>query len=32
VFHETNKVIRDTFGSAGYPVAEAHLAIRRPAA
>jgi small conductance mechanosensitive channel len=32
VFYDTNKVIRDTFGAAGYPVAEAHLRVRPPPA
>ena len=32
VYFDTNKVIRDTFGSAGYPVPEAHLHVRQKAA
>jgi small conductance mechanosensitive channel len=30
VYFATNKVIRDTFGAAGYPVAEMHVALRQP--
>ena len=26
---ETNRTIRETFGAAGYPAAEAHLHLRR---
>ncbi len=32
VYFDTNKAIRDTFGSAGYPVPESHLHVRREAA
>ena len=32
VYFDTNKAIRDTFGAAGYPAAEAHLHIRHKAA
>jgi small conductance mechanosensitive channel len=32
VFFDTNKVIRDTFGTAGYPVPESHLRVRQNAA
>ena len=32
VYFDTNRVIRDTFGSAGYPVPEAHLHVRQVAA
>ncbi|MET0204358.1 MAG: hypothetical protein ABW276_08615 [Casimicrobiaceae bacterium] len=32
VSFDTNKVIGDTFGAAGYPVAEAHLYLRHRAA
>jgi small conductance mechanosensitive channel len=32
VFFDTNKAIRDTFGTAGYPVPESHLRIRQNAA
>ncbi len=32
VYFETNKTIRDTFGVAGYPAAEAHLFVRQKAA
>jgi small conductance mechanosensitive channel len=32
VYFDTNKTIRDTFGAAGYPVAEMHVALRQPAA
>jgi small conductance mechanosensitive channel len=28
VYFDTNKAIRDTFGAAGYPVAEAHMRMR----
>jgi len=31
VYFETNKTIRDTFGAAGYPTAEAHLFVRQKA-
>ena len=31
VYFDTNKAIRDTFGAAGYPAAEAHVFIRRAA-
>jgi small conductance mechanosensitive channel len=30
VYFDTNKVISDTFGAAGYPVPEAHVRIARP--
>ena len=32
VYFDTNKAIRDTFGAAGYPVAEMHVALRQPLA
>jgi small conductance mechanosensitive channel len=32
VYFDTNKAIRDTFGAAGYPAAEAHLHVRTRAA
>ena len=32
VYFDTNKAIRDTFGAAGYPAAEAHLYVRQKAA
>lgn len=32
VYFDTNRVIAETFGSAGYPVPEAHLNIRQKAA
>ena len=32
VYFDTNKAIRDTFGTAGYPVPESHLRIRQNAA
>jgi small conductance mechanosensitive channel len=32
VFFDTNKLIKDTFGAAGFPVAERHLAVRQKAA
>ena len=32
VYFDTNKVIRDTFGTAGYPVPESHLRVRQNAA
>jgi small conductance mechanosensitive channel len=32
VYFDTNRVIRDTFGAAGYPAAEAHLHVRTKAA
>jgi small conductance mechanosensitive channel len=32
VYFDTNKAIRDTFGTAGYPVPEAHLQVRQKAA
>jgi small conductance mechanosensitive channel len=32
VYFDTNRAIRDTFGSAGYPVPEAHLHVRQKAA
>ncbi len=32
VYFETNRVIRETFGAAGFPPAEAHLHVRRAAA
>ncbi len=32
VYFDTNKVIRDTFGTAGYPVPEAHLHVRQKVA
>jgi hypothetical protein len=28
VYFDTNKAIRDTFGAAGYPAAEAHVRYR----
>jgi small conductance mechanosensitive channel len=28
VYFDTNRTIRDTFGAAGYPAAEAHLHVR----
>jgi small conductance mechanosensitive channel len=31
VYFDTNRLIRETFGSAGFPVPEQHYAIRRPA-
>jgi len=31
VYFDTNKVIRETFGAAGYPAPEAHLFVRRAA-
>ena len=31
VYFDTNKVIRETFGAAGYPAPEAHLFVRRVA-
>ena len=30
VYFDTNRVIRDTFGAAGYPVPEAHFQVRQP--
>jgi small conductance mechanosensitive channel len=30
VYFDTNKLIRDTFGTAGYPVPEQHYVLRRP--
>ena len=30
VYFETNRVIRETFSAAGYPVPEAHQVVRRP--
>lgn len=32
VYFDTNKVIRETFGAAGYPAAEAHMHVRHQAA
>ena len=32
VYFDTNRAIRDTFGAAGYPAAEAHLHVRQKAA
>ncbi len=32
VFFDTNRVIRETFGAAGYPAAEAHLHVRQRSA
>ena len=32
VYFDTNKAIRDTFGAAGYPAAEAHFYVRQKAA
>jgi small conductance mechanosensitive channel len=32
VYFDTNRTIRDTFGAAGYPAAEAHMHIRHKAA
>lgn len=32
VYFDTNKAIRDTFGSAGYPVPESHVLMRQKAA
>lgn len=32
VYFDTNRVIRDTFGAAGYPVPEAHFQLRQPQA
>ena len=32
VYFDTNRTIRETFGAAGYPAAEAHLTIRQNAA
>jgi small conductance mechanosensitive channel len=32
VYFDTNRVIRETFGAAGYPAAEAHLFVRQKAA
>ena len=32
VYFDTNKAIRDTFGAAGYPAAEAHLFVRQKTA
>ncbi|MFO1315734.1 MAG: mechanosensitive ion channel family protein [Burkholderiales bacterium] len=32
VYFDTNRTIRDTFGAAGYPAAEAHLHVRQKAA
>ncbi len=32
VYFDTNRAIRDTFGAAGYPAAEAHMHIRHKAA
>ena len=32
VYFDTNRTIRDTFGSAGYPVPEAHVQFRQPRA
>ena len=31
VYFDTNKVIRESFGSAGYPVPEQHFVVRNPA-
>jgi small conductance mechanosensitive channel len=30
VYFDTNKIIRETFGAAGYPVPEQHLVVRNP--
>jgi small conductance mechanosensitive channel len=30
VYFDTNKVIRETFGAAGYPVPEQHFVVRNP--
>ena len=32
VFFDTNKLIKDTFGAAGFPAAERHIALRQKAA
>jgi small conductance mechanosensitive channel len=32
VYFDTNRIIRETFGAAGYPAAEAHIHIRQKAA
>jgi fatty acid desaturase len=32
VYFDTNRTIRETFGAAGYPAAEAHMHIRHKAA
>jgi len=32
VYFDTNKVIRESFGAAGFPVTEQHLAVRNQAA
>ena len=32
VYFDTNRTIRETFGAAGYPAAEAHMAMRQRAA
>jgi hypothetical protein len=32
VYFDTNRTIRETFGAAGYPAAEAHLHIRHQTA
>ena len=30
VYFDTNKIIRETFGAAGYPVPEQHFVVRNP--
>ena len=30
VYFDTNKIIRETFGTAGYPVPEQHFVVRNP--
>jgi len=32
VYFDTNRMIRETFGAAGYPAAEAHVRMRQQAA
>ena len=32
VYFDTNRAIRETFGAAGYPAAEAHYVVRQRAA
>ena len=32
VYFDANRTIRETFGAAGYPAAEAHLHVRQKAA
>jgi small conductance mechanosensitive channel len=31
VYFDTNRVIRESFGEAGFPVPEQHLVVRNPA-